>query len=113
VQRVAGLLTQHKEKTVVEVYEIVGLTDEQRARIETFLVAQIGKPYDYLAILGFMFRKPLQKPSRWFCSELVFAACQAAGIKLLARIPPWKVSPDLLAISPLLLVKNIKPTAEN
>lgn len=103
VQWVSGLLAQHKEQTTVEVYEIVGLTEEQRTRIETFLVAQIGKPYDYLAILGFMLRKPLQEPSRWFCSELVFSACQSAGVNLLARIPSWKVSPDLLALSPILV----------
>ena len=106
VQWVSGLLTQHKERTVVEVYEIVGLTEEQRTRIETFLVDQIGKPYDYLAILGFMLRKPLQKPSRWFCSELIFSACQSAGVNLLARIPPWKVSPDMLALSPQLVLRG-------
>ena len=103
VRRVPGLLSQHREKTVVELYAIAGLNEEQRDRIETFLVAQLGKPYDYAAILGFALRKDTQNPAKWFCSELIFAACLFAGIYLLARIPPWKVSPDLLALSPLLI----------
>ena len=108
VRRVPGLLSQHKEDTTIELYEVAGLTEDQRDRIEAFLAAQIGKPYDYTAILGFALRKDTQNPAKWFCSELVFAGCQSAAINLLARIPPWKVSPDLLVLSPLL-----KKSAQN
>jgi hypothetical protein len=43
-----------------------------------------------------------QDDDTWFCSELVYAAFQKAGIKLLNVDEAWKVSPALLAMSPYL-----------
>jgi uncharacterized protein YycO len=69
-----------------------------------FLSAQIGKPYDWLMVLRFVTRRQASRRSsgKWFCSELVFAAFQKAGIELLRDTEPWEVSPGLLARSPLL-----------
>lgn len=75
----------------------VALPDEFAA--VRFLTAQLGKKYDWTAILGFMFREPWAHPERWFCSELVEAACIAGGRRRfrdkLRRITPrhsWMVS---------------------
>lgn len=74
------------------------------ARVRQFLRCQLGKPYDYTMVARFISRRssPGLSEDRWFCSELVFAAFLSAGIRLLARVEPWAVSPGLLAFSPLL-----------
>lgn len=43
-------------------------------KAEKFLLAQLGKKYDWLAIFGMLFRKNWQDDCRWFCFELVAAA---------------------------------------
>src|SRR5258705_13928546 len=48
-----------------------------------FLFNQVGKKYDYASIFRFLTRE--KSPSnlrRWFCSELVFAAFTAGGLRL-------------------------------
>ena len=73
----------------------------------------MGRKYDYGDILAFLLRRPRPHNAKWFCSELIFAATQHAGIEVLARIEPWQVFPGLLAFSPLLVkvgeVKTIAP----
>lgn len=75
----------------------VALPDEAAAR--RFLISQLGKKYDWTAIVGFVFREPWARAGRWFCSELVEAACIAGGRRRfrdkLSRITPrhsWMVS---------------------
>lgn len=82
----------------------VSTTLTQEGMIMDFLNKQLGKSYDYLSILRFITREDTNRytTNTWFCSELVFAAFQHAGINLLARIEPWAVSPGQLATSPLL-----------
>lgn len=81
------------------------VTDKQENSAIAFLSAQIGKPYDYLMVARFVSRLQESRRSsgKWFCSELVFAALQKAGITLLRDTEPWEVSPGLLARSPLLI----------
>lgn len=65
-----------------------------------FLQSQIGKPYDWSAILGFIFRaSDWERDDAWFCNELVEAALVAGGKRRfresLARITPrhsWMVT---------------------
>lgn len=40
---------------------------------------QIGKPYDWGAIFGIVFREPWYSDEKWFCFELVEAALMAGG----------------------------------
>ncbi len=101
VRRVENPWARHTPGTDVEFYD-VALTPEQHWAAQEFLMRQVGKPYDFRGIWGFMTRKPEQEQGAWFCSELVFTALQAAGVPLLARIEAFKVSPGLLALSPLL-----------
>ncbi len=91
----------HTPGTMIALYR-VPCTLEQRRLFYEFLAAQIGKPYDYLGILGFALRTRVESKNSWFCSELIFAAAQAAEINLLSRIEPYQVAPGDLNISPLL-----------
>jgi len=92
----------HTPGTEFAVYSIE-VTKEQRDEIRYFLQRQIGKPYDWLGILGFVFFNPnLESKNRWFCSELVFTAFKQAGVELLKNTHPSEVSPCLLLKSPLL-----------
>ncbi|SMO76130.1 Permuted papain-like amidase enzyme, YaeF/YiiX, C92 family [Balnearium lithotrophicum] len=92
----------HTPGTEFAVYS-VEVTKEQREKIRDFLYKQIGKPYDWLGILGFILLNPnIESKDRWFCSELVFAAFKQAGIELLKNTHPSEVSPRLFLKSPLL-----------
>lgn len=53
-------------------------TPEQETKFLNFLMTQIGKPYDKLAIAAFPFRRDWRENDSWFCSELVAAALEAA-----------------------------------
>lgn len=88
----------------VEVFRVEGLTSEQESAARAFARGQIGKGYDYTMVARFVSRRQEARKAsgKWFCSELVFAALQKAGVDLLARCEPWEVSPGLLSKSPLL-----------
>lgn len=91
----------------VDIYEIL-ITEEQEKELIIFLEKQLGKPYDYMMVLGFLFfttREKRKSRRRWFCSEFVFAALEKIGIKLFNNIEPWKISPVMLSYSPLLKFK--------
>lgn len=55
---------------------------------------QVGKGYDYGAILGNVLRESWQDDSRWECSELVEMAIAKAGRERF-RDAPWRISPNL------------------
>jgi len=99
----ACFLQRTPANNTVDVYE-VATTPEQDGSIRRWLVSQSGKPYDLTMVIRFVTRKQATRKTKgkWFCSELVYAAFQAAGINLLERVEPWEVSPGLLARSPLL-----------
>jgi uncharacterized protein YycO len=95
----AEIENQYGTITVID----VPVTPAQETCIVNFLEDQLGKPYDYTMVIRFITREQESRASRgkWFCSELVFAAFQQAGIDLLARTEPWEVSPGLLGRTPL------------
>jgi uncharacterized protein YycO len=78
---------------------IIDLPSADAAAARTWLKAQVGKPYDWTALIHIFFRvRPWQDPSRWFCSELA-AACVNLFVKPLfaadaAAITPYHL--DLL-----------------
>ena len=61
----------------------VPMTEDQCNELHHFLVAQIGKPYDWNAIaaMGLPFLR--SSSNGWFCSELVFYALSSVGLPLL------------------------------
>jgi uncharacterized protein YycO len=106
VRHAPGPLVQHEPGTEVDLFEVKGLCVAKAWRVQEFLLRQIGKPYDYAGILGFVLAAKTENPDCWFCSELVFAALKGVGVELLSRVPPWKVSPGMLAVSPFLKSLN-------
>ena len=54
--------------------------------------SQIGKPYDWMGVLGIGFRRRWQQNDSWFCSELVAWAFHTAGCPLF-RIDAWRITP--------------------
>jgi uncharacterized protein YycO len=104
-----GSGVQHKDLDDwddIDAFEIVDAPDLgvelDTEGCEEFLRAQLGKGYDYTSVLRFVSRRKGGNPDRWFCSELVFAALAHAGVNLLERCEPWRVSPGMLAWSPFL-----------
>ena len=59
-----------------------------------WLGCQIGKPYDYGAILGNIFRESWESEDKWECSELVEAFLVACGRRRF-RQELWRLSPNL------------------
>jgi len=100
VKHTCNLNADHTEGTLIDVFDIDGLTAEQRCTVEEFLRANVGFRYDFRGVLKFISRRKHRNPSRWFCSELVFAALQHAKVDVLQRITPAEVYPGLLCVSP-------------
>lgn len=65
---------------------------------------QLGKPYDYTGITGFLSRnRHWEKEDSWFCSEFVLAACRQAGVDLLRpEASASTITPQHLWLSPLI-----------
>lgn len=84
--------------------------DAIQDRIMTFARAQVGKPYDYRGIYGFLDRRDIHGRDAWFCSELVSAAFWAADIPILRSLP-HKTAPGDLHNSPLLQFFAMRHTA--
>ena len=91
----------HTPGTPIDLYSME-VSLRQRMAIELFLQELEGLKYDLPGVLGFGLPLIGQRADRWFCSELVFAAFEAAEIQLLKRIDASRVSPGLLSTSPLL-----------
>lgn len=58
--------------------------------------SQIGKPYDYTAILGLGLRRDWQEEDAWFCSELVAWAFQQGGSPLFRPEALYRITPQHL-----------------
>lgn len=102
VRRRKSLMDKMGKDVKVEVYDVptTGIQDEI---IKKFLTDQLGKGYDYWSVIGFVVyssKEGRKSYGRWFCSELVFAAFQKAGINLLERVDAWKVSPTIISFTP-------------
>jgi hypothetical protein len=66
-----------------------------------FARTQIGKPYDFGAILGLGIQRDWHNPNRWFCSELVTASAEYAGTFWFRQGELWRVTPgDLWMLAP-------------
>ena len=86
----------------VDAFDVEGLFNKDWDNVIDFARSKIGCKYDWLAIARFISRRSGIRNDRWFCSELVFAAFLRSGIRLLARIPMWKVHPGMLSYPPVL-----------
>jgi len=74
------------------------MLDGQWSMVVEFARSQVGKPYDWRSVFRFLTREKAGTPGRWFCSELVVAALERGGVRLL-NMPAWAVAPGHLAWS--------------
>jgi len=65
-------------------------------------LTQIGKPYDYCAIIAFPFRREWQDDQAWFCSEFALWAFQKEGYNILNSKHLERIVPRDLLLSPRL-----------
>jgi hypothetical protein len=101
--RLGYLRDLHDKGVEYSIFEIE-VKKEQKDLIEIFLLKQLSskREYDLKGIFGFATFSDIEDKKKWFCSELVFTAYKYAGIDLLKYIEPYKVSPRLFLLSPLL-----------
>ena len=92
---------EHKPGTEVDIYKLP-CTTEEAEKIFAFFQERIGAPYDWLGALTSIVRPTEQSQKRWFCSEIAYAACLAAGVKLLNEENAAKVTPRIFCLSPYL-----------
>lgn len=91
-RRLAEIIEEYPTLVIVD----VAVEDETKAL--EFARSQLGKPYDWTAIVGFIMRRDWADESDWFCSELAEASITAGGRvrfrESLSRITPeisWAV----------------------
>lgn len=66
-----------KGKFSKELFLPIPATPQQTDAFHTFLRTQIGRPYDFEAIVGIVAQRDWQNDKAWMCSELVAAGlCQ-------------------------------------
>ena len=83
--------------------EVHTLSVEDDENLFRAMKSQVGKPYDYTGVLGFLFHRDWQKEERWFCSELIAWAFSKVGTRILAdSVRKSRVSPEHLLMSPML-----------
>lgn len=90
----------------IDIYDVPRLYQYQWNDAIDFALRQVGQGYDYKGVLRFLTRQDTPENGKWFCSELVFAAMQFAGLNLLERIPAAEVSPGMLRLSPHLELRK-------
>lgn len=100
VARRCGISAAHTPNTRVDVYAVDQAFVDIGA-VRRFLDAQVGLPYDFRGVMGFISRRDrAQAKGKWFCSEYATAACIEGGLPLLARLPPHRTHPGVLTLSP-------------
>jgi uncharacterized protein YycO len=81
----------------------VEVPDAVAVKIMGFAWQQVGKPYDFRSILGFLIRRDWRERDSWFCSELVAYSFEQAGWPLLRTGECNRINPSSLSLSPLLI----------
>ena len=63
-----------KSEFTRELYISIPATAAQMEAFHSFLRAQVGKPYDFLAIAGIALQRDWRMEDSWICSELIASA---------------------------------------
>ena len=74
-------------------------------------LGQIGKPYDWSAVIGIGLHRDWREEDSFFCSELVAWAFEVTGWPLLRADRLNRITPRDLAMSPLLIPADRHPSA--
>jgi uncharacterized protein YycO len=101
---VGGVRKDRKPEAGCEIYELTCAVNEDAVR--GFLESKLGMKYDFIMVARFLTRRSATENNKWFCSELVMAAIEAAGVKLL-NAEPHNVSPRDLFMTPYIDVKPV------
>jgi len=76
------------------------ITEEQYIALLKSLDKKLGSPYDYWALLGYLFRtKRLNQPNKYFCSELINTCFREIDFNIIPKRLDWRVTPAQLAIA--------------
>lgn len=59
-----------------------------------FMEAQLGKKYDFTAILALPFRRDWQDPEKWYCSEYLAGGLRKGGVPVAVREDAHRVKPN-------------------
>ena len=99
VDLVADPWANHTPGTPITTYDL-DLTPATADKIWQAACGEVGKPYDFRALTGFipgarwLWR---DDPEKWFCSHLVADACKKGGLPLFSpQTPLYKISPGLI-----------------
>lgn len=77
---------------------VIPCTEQQQTDYYSFVMSQVGKPYDSIAIAAFASGANWTTTGSWFCSMLNTSALQQCGwLKTLSE-PPTKIDPDSLLL---------------
>lgn len=99
-------------KLAAQVRVEIPCTDEQRAAWLSFLRQQVGKPYDWNAIAGFITGSYRPDTKGWMCSKVQAAALVAARIIRQPWLDDSKITPvallNMLSVLPAAVITVIK-----
>lgn len=92
--------------------QIIGTLEcspRQEAAMMKYAYRQIGKPYDWLNILGISLHQDwTQEPNKWICTVLAWAVVHAGSIDLVNPENQDRPTAKDLMESPLLTLRTIK-----
>lgn len=81
-------------------WRIAELPCDDPAAVIACARSQIGKPYDYTAVVGLGLHRVWKDADSWFCSELVAWAFDSAGLPLFRADALQRVTPQHLWMLP-------------
>lgn len=89
----------HERGTRVDLFELaLPFPEKALAHLER----SVGRRYDFKGVLGFLTKRTSDDRRACFCSELATEVSIIGGRPALDRVKPFKVSPTMLSMSPLL-----------
>lgn len=110
----------HKPGTVVKAYRLPTTDYFFLMLAEIYMLNQVGKKYQFNGVFRFLSRRDQQQfdpatfkigsyePKKWFCSCLIFAGLMHGKVNLLENVPPWRASPGLVNLSPLMQLDEVR-----
>jgi len=90
------LATLEEFKSRASEWEVVEFTVNDADAIWIAACSQIGKKYDWTALIGIPFHRDWSEADSWFCSELVAWAFDQGGTPLFAKDKIHRVTPGHL-----------------
>lgn len=86
-------------------YIVATVDASDKKRVEAFILGEVGKPYDWKAVIGIGIHRDWHDDKAWCCSELVAAALEYAGTRVVSK-QISRVTPQDLLQSPLVICQE-------